>query len=92
MKLNQLQYLLLIFLLLSNIKSLCQWIEKANGNIPCLTSVFFLNPDTGFAVGGSIPRTVDGGNMGYSVSIISGYIHFPTINTGYVIGWDRYVF
>ncbi|MBN4051301.1 hypothetical protein JYU16_00645 [bacterium AH-315-M05] len=88
MKLSQLQYLLPIFLLLSNINSYCQWVEKANGNVPYLTSVFFLNADTGLAVGGSILRTFDGGETWDTVYSIGGLnsIHFPTINTGYVVG------
>ncbi|MBI5217175.1 MAG: T9SS type A sorting domain-containing protein [Ignavibacteriae bacterium] len=71
------------------------WTEKISNTTTTLRSVFFVNSDIGFAVGGGtsgvIQRTTDGGNSWLSVvSDTIGWltkVAFGSSNTGFAVGY-----
>lgn len=69
-----------------------QWIQQYSGTSSSLSEVYFLNKDTGFAVGsGVIQKTSDGGinwQPAYSTNCIMEGICFSTPATCFVVGQD----
>jgi photosystem II stability/assembly factor-like uncharacterized protein len=70
------------------------WTIVLSGSIPSLTSVFFIDAYTGFAVGygGTILKTIDGGNTWSDESVFTTYddlysVYFTDDDTGYAVGF-----
>jgi photosystem II stability/assembly factor-like uncharacterized protein len=84
--------LLSIAALLTGLTSFAQWVPQTSGLNNFITSVFFVNTDTGFiaAFGGTILKTVDGGtnwdpqSSGTANDLYC--VFFENADTGYVVG------
>jgi photosystem II stability/assembly factor-like uncharacterized protein len=84
-------YILLIALFVVN-GAMGQWVPQNSGTGNNLSSVYFTDANTGYAVGdnGTILKTTDGGtNWGTQNSGTSAWltlVYFPKEDTGYVVG------
>lgn len=69
-----------------------QWTQQYSGTSASLSEIYFLNKDTGFAVGsGVIQKTLDGGinwQPAYSTNCIMEGIYFSTPTICFVVGQD----
>lgn len=92
MKYLLLSYLLLIFLVNTNSNSQTGWVSLNSGTTTYLTSVQFIDANTGFVGGmsGYLAKTTNGGtNWTVLSSGMSGFVRsmdFPNSNTGYICG------
>ena len=83
---------LLLLTLFFSIKSQAQWTIQNSGTTAELTSVYFLNPDTGFVAGESVTifKTTDGGTnwQPLSTGVFSAFdaVVFTNVSTGYAFG------
>ncbi len=86
-------YILLFTLLLLNFTK-AQWIAQTSGTTNVLNSVYFINSDTGYAVGGNgtILKTSNGGIAWKMLSSGGTFnsVYFPDANTGYAVGKGGY--
>lgn len=81
-----------ILIVIITTQSYAQWNQQSSGSSSDLNAVYFLNADTGFAVGdyGTLLKTTDGGNVWNDVN--TGIqqnlraIHFGDDTTGYIVG------
>lgn len=84
--------ILLILLFFVNVSTFSQWNKQNSGTTNTLSDVYFINPDTGFAVGSNtILKTVDGGlnwqTFSANNSIFQG-VCFSNVTTGFAVGQD----
>jgi len=88
--------LLFIAFLLLQFTTLAQegWFEQTSGTTHNLNSVYFVDNNTGWAVGdsGKILNTTDGGTNWIPQTIDTMFslysVHFEDNNTGWTVGWD----
>lgn len=70
--------------------AMAQWVPQNSGILSNLNSVFFIDPDNGYAVGNKILKTTDGGNLWNSQALPVGEerfdVFFTSIDTGYAAG------
>ncbi|MBS1494920.1 MAG: T9SS type A sorting domain-containing protein [Bacteroidetes bacterium] len=83
-------YTFLIFITI-NLSAKAQWIAQQSGTENSLSSVFFVNENTGFSVGlNVILKTTNGGNN-WVKSDVTGYwnsVSFGNSTTGYICGFS----
>jgi len=82
----------LLFCFISNANA--QWVQQNNPSSYYLFNNFFLNSNTGWACGGSIIKTTDGGanwiNTGNPSANNLESVYFIDANTGFACGYDFY--
>jgi photosystem II stability/assembly factor-like uncharacterized protein len=77
------------------------WTAQTSGTLNDLHSVYFIDANTGYAVGGSVLtgdgillKTINGGTSWNSLLSVPKYqlysVYFTDANTGYAVGGGRY--